>query len=234
VTAAERGPADPLAAAAAELVRSVDGAMAKAVRLAGPLLGCGPGRTDCCRGPFPVNLLDARRLQRGLAALGERDPAQAEAVRRRARDTASRLSASFPGDPATGLLGGDEAAEERFSSEHSREPCPALDPETARCDLYEWRPLVCRTMGPPVRIGGIDLPPCPFCFAAAPPADLERCRVTPDPEGREDALVGELERRLHRRGETIVAFALAGRPAPSSRARSRAASSCARGPSGSR
>jgi Fe-S-cluster containining protein len=212
VTAAEGGPADPLDAADEELVGAVDAAMAEAVRLAGPLFGCGPGRTDCCRGPFPVNLLDARRLQRGLAALGERDAARAEAVRRRAADAASRLSASFPGDLASGLLGGDEAAEERFCAEHSGEPCPALDPATGRCDLYEWRPLACRTMGPPVRLGGTDLPPCPFCFAAAPPAEIERCRATPDPEGREDALVGELERRLHVRGETVVALALAGRP----------------------
>jgi Fe-S-cluster containining protein len=203
---------DPLDVADAALVRAVDVAMAEAVRLAGPLFGCGPGRTDCCRGPFPVNLLDARRLQRGLAALDEQDPSRADAVRRRAREASGRLSASFPGDTRTGLLGGDESAEEQFSASHAAEPCPAVDPRTGRCDLYEWRPLACRTMGPPVRIGGSDLPPCPYCFSAAAPADVERCRATPDPEGREDTLVEELERRLHLRGETIVAFALCGRP----------------------
>lgn len=213
MSAAEGGPApDPLDGADEALVAEVDAAMAEAARLAGPLFGCGPGRTDCCRGPFPVNLLDARRLQRGIAALGTRDPARAEAVRGRAADAVSRLSASLPGDPATGLLGGDETLEERFCAEHSGEPCPALDPGTGRCDLYEWRPLACRTLGPPVRIGGVDLPPCPFCFGAAPPSEREGCRAAPDPEGREDALVEELERRLHVRGETLVAFALAGRP----------------------
>jgi len=125
----ERALLDPLDEADEGLVHAVDAAMAEAVCLAGPLFWCGPGRTDCCRGQFPVNLLDARRLQRGLAVL-----------------------------------------EGRFSSEHSDEPCPALDPATGRCDLYGWRPLACRTMGPPVRIGGIDLPPCPFCFDAAPRA----------------------------------------------------------------
>ncbi len=82
--------------------------------------------------------------------------------------------------------------------------------ETGRYEVYTWRPLACRTMGPPVRIGGVDLPPCPHCFAAAPPAEVERCRATPDPEGKEDALLDDRERRLHARGETIVAFALHG------------------------
>lgn len=206
------GGPDPLDVADEALVRSVDAAMAEAARLAGPLFGCGPGRTDCCRGPFPVNLLDARRLQRGLAVLGERDPARGDAVRLRAREAAEQLSVSFPGDAASGLLRGDEAAQERFDAEHAAHPCPALDPATGRCDLYAWRPLACRTMGPPVRIGGVDLPPCPYCFAAASPREIERCRAAPDPEGREDALVLELERRLHLRGETVIAFALSGRP----------------------
>jgi Fe-S-cluster containining protein len=194
----ERALLDPLDEADEGLVHAVDAAMAEAVRLAGPLFRCGPGRTDCCRGPFPVNLLDVRRLQRGLVVLGGED--------------AERLSASFPGDAATGLLGGDEPAEERFCAAHAAEPCPALDPQTGRCDLYEWRPLACRTMGPPVRIGGTDLPSCPFCFAAAPPGEVERCRATLDPEGREDALLEELEQRLHLRGETLIVFVLTGRP----------------------
>jgi Fe-S-cluster containining protein len=205
-------PGDPLDAADEELTRGVDEAMAEAVRRAGALFGCGPGRTDCCLGPFPVNLLDARRLQRGLLALGAADAARARALRLRAAEAVARLSASFPGDAETGLLGGDEEAEERFCAAHAGEPCPALDPASRRCDVYEWRPLACRTLGPPVRIGGVDLPPCPFCFAAAPPARLERCRAHPDPAGREDALVEALEERLHRRGETLVTFALAGRP----------------------
>jgi Fe-S-cluster containining protein len=159
-----------------------------------------------------VNLLDARRPQRGLRALEESDAPRAEAVRRRAVEAAARLSASFPGDAASGLLGGGEEAEERFCAAHANEPCPALDPASGRCDVYQWRPLACRTLGPPVRIGGVDLPPCPYCFAAATPAQTEHCRAHPDPGGREDALVEALERRLHLRAETVVAFALAGRP----------------------
>lgn len=206
------GPPDPLDEGDAALLRGVDAEMERAVAAAGPLFACGPGRTDCCRSPFPVNLLDARRLQRGLAALAAADPPRAEAVRGRAEAAVGRFSASFPGDAATGLLSGDEPAEERFAASNEAEPCPALDPGTGRCDVYAWRPLACRTLGPPVRIGGQDLPSCPFCFAAAPPADLERCRAHPDPAAAEDALLAAVERRLGLRGETLVAFALAGRP----------------------
>jgi hypothetical protein len=38
--------------------------------------------------------------------------------------------------------------------------CPALDPGSGACVLYDWRPLSCRTFGPPVRVAREDLPPC--------------------------------------------------------------------------
>jgi Fe-S-cluster containining protein len=206
-------PSGPtLDAADDELVRHVDAEMDEARRRAGPLFRCGPGRTDCCRGVFPVNLLDARRLQRGMAALAERDPERAAAVRRRAERAVRRLARDFPGDPSTGLFGGDEDAEERFCARHGARRCPALDPATGRCDVYEWRPLACRSMGPPVRLGGVDLAPCPYCFGPASAEEIERCRAAPDPEGREDVLLDALEARDDRRGETIIPFALLGLP----------------------
>ena len=201
-----------LDAADRELVQAIDAAVAKAVRRAGPLFGCGPGRMDCCHGPFPINLLDARRLQRGLAELRSRDPARAEAVRRRAVEAVRRLARDFPGDPRGGLLSEDEEAEQRFCARHGARVCPALDPATGRCEVYEWRPVACRTMGPPVRLGGEDLAPCPYCFGPASPAEVERCRAVPDPDGREDALLAALEARLGFRGDTVIAFALTGRP----------------------
>jgi Fe-S-cluster containining protein len=208
-------PADPdssLDAADDELVRRFDLAMEDAVRRAGPLFGCGPGRRDCCRGPFPVNLLDARRLHRGMTALVDRDPARARTVRRRAARVVRRLTRGFPGDPRTGLLGADEKAERDFCARHGALWCPALDPATGRCDVYQWRPLACRSMGPPVRLAGVDLAPCPFCFGPASAEDLARCRAVPDPEGREDALLAELEARVGRRGDTLIPFALLGLP----------------------
>jgi hypothetical protein len=47
------------------LLADVDAAMARARELAGPRWVCGPGRTECCHGPFPINALDAHRLRRG-------------------------------------------------------------------------------------------------------------------------------------------------------------------------
>ncbi len=194
-------PDPALDAADDELVRRFDLVMEEAARRAGPLFGCGPGRRDCCRGPFPINLLDARRLSRGMAALASREPARARAVRLRAAKVVGRLTRAFPGDPRTGLLGADEEAERDFCTRHGALMCPALDPPTGRCDLYEWRPLACRSMGPPVRLGGIDLAPCPYCFGPASAEDVARCRAAPDPEGREDALLALLEARERRRGD---------------------------------
>jgi len=195
-----------------ELVRLVNEEMAEATRRAGPLFGCGPGRGDCCRGLFPVNLLDARRLQRGMAELEARDPARGAAVRRRTRRVVRRLARDFPGDPSTGLFSGDEEAEAAFCARHGAKRCPALDPATGRCDVYEWRPLACRAMGPPVHLGGVDLSPCPYCFGPASAAEVERCRAVPDREGREDVLLDALEAREDRRGETVIPFALFGLP----------------------
>ncbi len=212
----KRLPSSPagasLDAADEDLVRLFDEEMEEARRRAGSLFGCGPGRTDCCRGLFPINLLDARRLQRGMIALEARDPGRAAAVRRRARRAVRRLARDFPGDARTGLFGGDEEAEEGFCARHGARRCPALDGPTGRCDVYEWRPLACRSMGPPVRLGGIDLSPCPYCFGPATSEDVERCRAVPDPEGLENGLLDALEAREDRTGETVIPFALLGLP----------------------
>jgi Fe-S-cluster containining protein len=189
------------------LLTVVDEALAEAVRLAdrgedGSWLACRPGCTECCHGPFPINELDARRLRQGLAELAVRDPQRAEAVTQRARSQLSILRESFPGDPETGMLmDGDDDA---YFTRHGTLPCPVLDPETGRCDLYTHRPLTCRTFGPPVRIGDSVLPPCHLCFQGASPEIVEACRVEPDPHGLEDRLLlasGD--------DETLIAFALA-------------------------
>jgi Fe-S-cluster containining protein len=206
-----RDPDEERDAADARLVAAVDEEMRRAIERAGPAFACHAGRTECCHGPFPVNLLDARRLRLGLAALARDDPDRAAGLRARAEESASRLSREPAVDPWSGLLRGGEAAEEALCDGHEGDPCPVLDPATGRCDLYAFRPLACRTMGPPVRLGAVDLAACPHCFAAARVPDLEGCRAKPDPDGSEDALVDALERRLGVAGETLVALAVAGR-----------------------
>ena len=189
------------------LLAVVDEALAEAVHRAdrtesGSWLACRPGCTECCHGPFPINELDARRLRQGLAGLATRDPQRAEAVTNRSRVQLPALREGFPGDPETGLLtDGDDDA---YFTRHGGLPCPALDPETGRCDLYAHRPLTCRTFGPPMRIGDSTLPPCRLCFQGASEEIVEACRVEPDPHGLEDRILLSLGEE-----ETLIAFALA-------------------------
>jgi Fe-S-cluster containining protein len=142
-------------------------------------------------------------------ALRERDPAAAGAVEARARRAVETMLEAFPGDAASGELNADEAAEEAFCERFASLPCPALDPATGACDVYESRPISCRTFGPPVRFGDQSLPPCRLWFRGAPPGAVESVRVEPDPEDRERELL-EMATGEDAGGDTIVAFALAG------------------------
>jgi Fe-S-cluster containining protein len=187
----------------AVLVQIVDAALARATEKSGPWLVCRPGCTQCCIGPFAITQLDVRRLRRGMADLEAHDPARAERVRERARESVARISRDFPGDPATGILASDE-----FPATIDEEPCPALDPKDGTCDLYAARPITCRTFGPPVRCGAESLGVCELCFQGASDTEIAACEVEIDPDGLEGELLDELERTTGRRGETIVAFAL--------------------------
>lgn len=194
------------------LIQIVDAALADATRRSGEWLACRPGCTQCCVGVFAVNQLDAARLQRGLARLKRTDPQQARHIRERARASVERLSAEFPGDAKTGVLDAkvfDEGsgAEKRFAEFANDEPCPVLDPETGLCDLYEARPMTCRTFGPPVRAeGGLGV--CELCFQGATDAQITACEMVADPDDLESKLLANLEKSRGPRGPTIVAFAL--------------------------
>jgi Fe-S-cluster containining protein len=190
------------------VLRVVDATMARAASDAGERLACRPGCTECCIGPFPITRLDAFRLREGLAFLASSDPARAQSVLDRARRAVSIMESGFPGDRVTGRLGPDDAAEERFAARCADLPCPALDPSAGTCDLYAFRPLSCRTFGPPVRIGGADLPPCRLCFAGSTTAEIESCRVEPDPEGAEESALTLFGERPEDDWETLVAYAL--------------------------
>jgi len=142
-------------------------------------------------------MLDAARLRSGLADLERSDPHRAAAVKRRAAEYVARLS-EVSDDPEEEALYG-EAADD-FS-------CPALDPEAGTCDLYESRPLTCRTFGPAVSLGGEALGVCELCYHGASEADIIACRVDADPENLEAQLLAGEER------QTVVAWALAGKKA---------------------
>lgn len=160
-----------------DLIQIVDAAMAEAARRSGAWLACRPGCAECCLGPFPITPLDARRLRAGLTRLEAHDAARAVRIRQR----------------AARWMGDDD------------EPCPALDPETQTCDLYDARPITCRTFGPAVSRGSEAVGVCELCYQGASDEQIAACRVEIDVEGLETALEAEMGER----GDTDVASALA-------------------------
>ncbi len=195
----------------AQLLQIVDAALADAARKSGDWLVCRPGCTQCCHGPFPISQLDAARLRDGMAELETTDPARAARVRTRAQAYVERVRNDFPGDPRTGILNDDPAAEARFEAFADDEPCPALDLETGTCDLYAFRPMTCRTFGPPVRSGpegGLGV--CELCYHGATEAEIAACEMVPDPENRELKLIAQAEKKSGVHGNTIVAYCLRG------------------------
>ncbi len=193
------------------LLDSLEESLAEAARKAGRHLACARGCTECCIGPFPITQLDALRLRRGLAALAARDPLAAAGIRERARKALERMSPGFPGEAERGLLTGGEARQEEFFTWHETLPCPVLNPVSGACDLYPWRPVVCRTFGPPVRFEKDAVAPCRLCFQGAGEAEIEACRVNIDPEGLEDMILTELEAAGAPQADTLVAWAILAR-----------------------
>jgi len=190
-----------------KLVQIVDVALADATRRSGLLLVCRPGCTQCCVGVFPINQLDATRLKSGLAELEKRDPARAAAVHARSREAATRLRADIPGDPRSGILAEDDASQARFEEFANDETCPVLDPSTGMCDLYESRPMTCRTFGPPVQSeDGLGV--CELCYHGASDEEIAACEMEVDPNDLEGNLLKKFEARTGVRGQTIIAFAL--------------------------
>jgi Fe-S-cluster containining protein len=192
----------------AHLTRVMDEAVSVSERRAGARLDYGRGCPACCLGPFPINRLDALRLRRGLAILAERDPERAGTIVDAAQAALRTMAAEFPGDAERGVLVPEPSGRDAFFARFGGRPCPALELRTGRCQLYAWRPVTCRTFGPPVHLGGRDLEACDLCFHGTP-AEEDECRVAPDAAGLEDALLDRLEAGEGDRGDTIIAYALA-------------------------
>lgn len=188
----------------AELVQIMDSTLANASARAGAWLACRVGCTQCCHGAFVINALDAERLRAGMNILNHTDPVLADAVKRRAYAWIEAHGGTFPGDRATGILGTSDEDRERFEGYANEAACPALDPNTGRCDVYAWRPMTCRVFGPPVRMGdGEALGCCELCFIGATEVDIAACEM-PVPH----ALEAELLETISDDSQTIVAFAL--------------------------
>jgi Fe-S-cluster containining protein len=192
------------------LIQIVDNAVADAYRRGGHHLVCKPGCSQCCIGVFPIAHQDAARLREGLLALEHTDPAKATRIRTRVAASLTRLDPWFPGDLATGILNEDYQAAILFEEFANDEPCPVLDLEHGTCDLYEHRPILCRTFGPPMRTEENNLATCELCFIHATTEEIAACELDPTIPAQEIASNEAFNAARNLNGQTLIAYALRG------------------------
>ena len=162
-------PLADIQADSARLVESVDAVLAEAVRLGGGHIACRPGCFECCRGPVEISPLDALRLRQAMDQLRRSAPARAGSILARAAALTVETDDSL---------------------------CPALDPSAGTCDLYPWRPLVCRVFGPATRWNDPAVAVCELCFTEAGDDEIAACAIALDTEQREAPLNREAEAML--------------------------------------
>ncbi|HWV45146.1 MAG TPA: YkgJ family cysteine cluster protein [Nitrospira sp.] len=109
-------------------------------------LPCTQGCSDCCVGLFPVTILDRWEIQRGLRSLADE---HRKRIERTAAEQIAMLMIAAPQLRTNRFI--DQWKEkdiDRVSEQFQTWPCPALEVD-GTCGLYEFRPLVCRSMGVP-------------------------------------------------------------------------------------
>lgn len=190
------------------LIQIVTTALASATSRSGPHLVCRPGCSQCCIGVFPIAQEDAAHLRTGLELLTGTDPARAFRIQERVAASLARLDPWFPGDPATGILHEDREAAILFEEFANDEPCPILDPDHGTCDLYEHRPILCRTFGPPMRTEEGNLATCELCYIHASTEEIAACELDPAIPTLEAASNEAYNATHSLHGETLIAYAL--------------------------
>jgi Fe-S-cluster containining protein len=195
-----------------KLIQIVDAAVADAYRRGGSHLVCKPGCSQCCIGVFPIAHEDAARLREGLALLDQADPEKSQRIRTRVKESLTRLDPWFPGDLTTGILNEDHEASILFEEFANDEPCPVLDLESGTCDLYQHRPILCRTFGPPMRTAEDNLATCELCFIQATTEEIAACELDPTIPTQEEASNEAFNDAQNLHGQTLVAYGL--RPIP--------------------
>jgi len=190
------------------LIQIVDAALASATLRSGHHLVCKPGCSQCCIGVFPIAHEDAARLREGLALLEKTDPEKAARIHARVADSLTRLDPWFPGDRTTGILNEDYEAAILFEEFANDEPCPVLDLATGTCDLYENRPILCRTFGPPMRTAEDNLATCELCFIHASTEEIAACELDPTIPAQEEASNDAFNAAHGLHGQTLIAYAL--------------------------
>jgi Fe-S-cluster containining protein len=190
------------------LIQIVDAAVADAYLRGGAHLVCHPGCSQCCIGVFPIAHQDAARLREGLALLTQTDPARALRIQERTAASLARLDPWFPGDRTTGILQEDYEETILFEEFANDEPCPVLDLTTGTCDLYQHRPILCRTFGPPMRTEENNLATCELCFIHAATEEIAAAELDPAIPTHEAASNEAFNAAHNLHGETLIAYAL--------------------------
>jgi Fe-S-cluster containining protein len=193
------------------LIQIIDTAVTDAYRRGGANLACKPGCSQCCIGVFPIAHEDATRLRDGLGALTQTNPERAARIHKRVADSLIRLDPWFPGDLATGILNEDHEAAILFEEFANDEPCPVLDLEHGTCDLYEHRPILCRTFGPPMRTAEDNLATCELCYIHASTEEIAACELDPTLPAQEEASNEAYNAAHGLHGQTLIAYALRSR-----------------------
>ena len=196
--------------ASPDLLPIVNLAVADAYLRGGSHLVCRPGCSQCCIGVFPIAQQDAHRLREGLVLA---DPSTAAAIAARVEQSLARLDPWFPGDITTGILRDDYEDTILFEEFANDEPCPVLNPVTGTCDLYEHRPILCRTFGPPMRTPEGNLGTCELCFVHATTEEIAAAELDPAVPEIEHASNQAFDAAHNLQGETLVAYALRATPA---------------------
>jgi Fe-S-cluster containining protein len=192
------------------LIQIVDTAVADAYHRGGAHLVCHPGCSQCCIGVFPIAHEDAVRLREGLTSLEKTDPEKAARIHERVAQSLTRLDPWFPGNLVTGILNEDHEAAILFEEFANDEPCPVLDLDHGTCDLYEHRPILCRTFGPPMRTEENNLATCELCFIHATTEEIAACELDPTIPVQEEASNEAFNRTHNLHGQTLIAYALRG------------------------
>lgn len=120
-------------------------------------LPCRQGCSHCCVGLFPVTLLDRQELQRGMGSL----PSDTrKRMVEKAAEQVNELRVAAPRlmtNPFVDRWSCDEV--DHVLEQFDALPCPALEND-GRCGAYEFRPLVCRSMGIPSDDGRMVVGAC--------------------------------------------------------------------------
>ncbi len=103
--------------------------------LHGARIQCRAGCSDCCHQIFQITEIEAEWIQEGVRRM---EPERRETLVTRARAYLLERARLSPGGERWG----------RLPPEGTRLACPAL--EDGACQIYEYRPLICRRFGMPI------------------------------------------------------------------------------------